>query len=106
MESTFDYPNLKKAVKLLDESNYTEGQLIAYDNYLASVMSWNTTMMHQFDEGKAEGRVEGKAEGIEEGKAQEREKFLAIIYDIKAGISVEEIAQKYQVEVELIERLK
>jgi predicted transposase YdaD len=63
-------------------------------------------MMHQFDEGKAEGRVEGKAEGIEEGKAQEREKFLAIIYDIKAGISVEEIAQKYQVEVELIERLK
>ena len=102
MESTFDYPNLKKAVKLLDESNYTEGQLIAYDNYLASVMSWNTTMMHQFDEGKAEGRVEG----IEEGKAQEREKLFAIIRDLKAGISTEEIARKYQVEVELVERLR
>ena len=56
MESTFEYPNLKKAVKLLDESNYTNGQLIAYDNYLASVLSWNSTMIQQYDNGRAEGK--------------------------------------------------
>jgi predicted transposase/invertase (TIGR01784 family) len=94
MESTFDYPNLKKAVKLLDESNYTEGQLIAYDNYLASVMSWNTTMMHQFDEGKAEGRVE------------EREKILGIIMDLKSGMPPNEVAGKYDVEMELVDMLR
>jgi len=94
MESTFNYPNLKKAVKLLDESNYTEGQLIAYDNYLASIMSWNTTMMHQFDEGKAEGRVE------------EREKILRIIRDLKSGVSTDEVARKYDVEVEFVDMLR
>ena len=94
MESTFDYSYLKKAVKLLDESNYTEGQLIAYDNYLASVMSWNTTMMHQFDEGKAEGRVE------------EREKILGIIKDLKSGMPPDEVARKYDVEMELVDMLR
>ncbi len=110
MEPTFDYPNLKKAVKLLDESNYTEGQLIAYDNYLASIMSWNTTMMHQYDkgriEGKAEGKAEGRAEGIEEGKEEERKKLLAIITDVKNGMPADEVARKYDVEVGLVEMLK
>jgi len=117
MESTFEYPNLKKAVKLLDESNYTNGQLIAYDNYLASVLSWNSTMIQQYDNGRAEGKEEGiaegiakgKEEGIAEGKAkgkeEEWEKILGIIMDLKSGMPVEEIALKYQVEVELVETL-
>jgi flagellar biosynthesis/type III secretory pathway protein FliH len=110
MESKFEYPNLKKAVKLLDESNYTNGQLIAYDNYLASVLSWNSTMIQQYDNGRAEGKAEGKAEGITEGiakgKSEEREKIFGIIMDLKSGMPVEEIALKYQVEVELVETLK
>jgi hypothetical protein len=93
-ESTFEYPNLRKAVKLLDESNYTNGQLIAYDNYLASVLSWNSTMIQQYDNGRAEG------------KAEEREKIFGIIMDLKSGMPVEEIAMKYQVEVELVETLR
>jgi len=94
MEPTFEYPNLKKAVKLLDESNYTEGQLIAYDNYLGSVMSWNTTMMHQFDQGRAEG------------KAEERQLIVNIIQDLKSGMSDEEVARKYGVDLELLAMLK
>ena len=106
MESTFEYPNLKKAVKLLDESNYTNGQLIAYDNYLASVLSWNSTMIQQYDNGRAEGKEEGITEGIAKGKEEEWGKILGIIMDLKSGMPVEEIALKYQVEVELVERLR
>lgn len=94
MEPTFEYPNLKKAVKLLDESNYTEGQLIAYDNYLGSVMSWNTTMIHQYEEGKAEGR------------AEERQKIVSIIKDLKSGMSDDEVAREYGVELEFVRMLK
>jgi len=110
MESTFEYPNLKKAIKLLDESNYTNGQLIAYDNYLASVLSWNSTMIKQFDDGRAEGLAEGKeegiAEGIAKGKEEEREKIFGIIMDLKSGMSSAEVARKYHVEVELVETLR
>jgi predicted transposase/invertase (TIGR01784 family) len=102
MESKFEYPNLKKAVLLLDESNYTEGQLIAYDNYLASIMSWNSTMIHHYDE----GIKDGMAKGIEEGKSQEREQMLSIIRDLKADNSIEEIAAKYQVEENWISTLR
>jgi len=122
MESTFEYPNLKKAVKLLDESNYTNGQLIAYDNYLASVLSWNSTMVKQFDDGRAEGIevgmvegiakgkeegiAEGIAKGIAKGKAVEREKILGIIMDLKSGMPAAEVARKYDVEMELVDTLR
>jgi flagellar biosynthesis/type III secretory pathway protein FliH len=110
MESTFEYPNLKKAVKLLDESNYTNGQLIAYDNYLASVLSWNSTMIQQYDNGRAEGKEEGIAKGIAKGKAkgkeEEWEKILGIIMDLKSGMPSDEVARKYDVELELVLTLK
>ena len=94
MEKNYEYPFIKKAVELLDESNYTEGQLIAYDNYLASIMSWNSTMKHQFDEGIAKGKEEGL------------QLTLSIIRDLKANISIEEIAAKYQVEETLVLTLR
>jgi len=33
-----NYPNLLKAVELLDESNYTPGQLLAYEKYMDGIM--------------------------------------------------------------------
>jgi flagellar biosynthesis/type III secretory pathway protein FliH len=122
IESTFEYPNLKKAVKLLDESNYTNGQLFAYVNYLASELSWNSTMIKQFDDGRAEGKEEGIAEGIAKGKEEgiaegiakgkakvkeeEWEKILGIIMDLKSGMPADEVARKYDVEMELVLTLK
>jgi len=54
-----NYPNLIKAVELLDESNYTPGQLIAYDRYLDGIMTWNTTMTDSYDNGFNEGMDKG-----------------------------------------------
>jgi predicted transposase/invertase (TIGR01784 family) len=59
MNTQYNYPNLKKAVELLDESNYNEGQLVAYDKYLDFIRTWNSSMKLSYDEGReeAENRI-------------------------------------------------
>jgi predicted transposase/invertase (TIGR01784 family) len=106
MEKNYEYPFIKKAVELLDESNYTKGQLYTYDKYLDSIMTWNSVMIHQYEEGMEKGIEKGMAKGFEEGKSQEREQMLSIIRDLKANISIEEIAAKYQVEENWVNTLR
>jgi hypothetical protein len=90
MYTQYNYPNLKKAVELLDESNYTEGQLVAYDKYLDSIRSWNSSMKLSY----------------EEGVIETENRILDILKDLKSGMSVVEIAQKHQVEVSFVEKFK
>jgi predicted transposase/invertase (TIGR01784 family) len=92
MNTQYNYPNLKKAVELLDESNYTEGQLVAYDKYLDSIRSWNSSMKLSYEEGREEGREE------------ERQLILKIINDLREKISVDEISTKYGVKVSFVEQ--
>ena len=88
MNTQYNYPNLKKAVELLDESNYTEGQLVAYDKYLDSIRSWNSSMKLSY----------------EDGREEERQLILKIINDFRQKISVDEISTKYNVEVSFVEQ--
>jgi hypothetical protein len=90
MNTQYNYPNLKKAVELLDESNYTEGQLIAYDNYLDSIRSWNSSMKLSYEVGVAESE----------------NRILAILQDLKSGMSEIDIAKKHQVEVSFVEKFR
>ena len=92
MNTQYNYPNLKKAVELLDESNYTEGQLVAYDKYLDSIRTWNSSMKLSYEEGREEGREE------------ERQLILKIINDLRERISVVDISTKYGVEVSFVEQ--
>jgi predicted transposase/invertase (TIGR01784 family) len=85
MNAPYNYPNLKKAVELLDESNYTEGQLLAYDRYLDSIRSWNSSMKTSYEEG-----------------VQNLEQALK---DLKEGHKIEEVAAKYNFEKSYIEFL-
>ena len=82
-----DYPNLVKAVELLDESNYTPGQLIAYDKYMDSIISWNSTMIESYDDGYEKG-----IKNLE-----------SALSDLKAGISIEEAAIKNNLEKSYLE---
>jgi predicted transposase/invertase (TIGR01784 family) len=102
MEKNYEYPFIKKAVELLDESNYTKGQLYTYDKYLDSIMTWNSVMIHQYEEGMEKGIEKGMAKGKEEGIKL----TLSIIRDLKANISIEEIAAKYQVEENWVNTLR
>jgi predicted transposase/invertase (TIGR01784 family) len=94
MNTQYNYPNLKKAVELLDESNYTEGQLIAYDNYLDSIRSWNSSMKLSYEE------------GVDKGEANAENRILAILQDLRSGMSEVDIAKKHHVEVSFVEKFK
>ncbi len=101
MNAQHNYPNLKKAVELLDESNYTEGQLVAYDRYLDSIRTWNSSMKLSYEEGIDEGRTTGKAEGKVEGA----QNLAQALKDLKAGKSIEEVAEEYNFEIFYIQQL-
>ena len=90
MNTKYNYPNLKKAVELLDESNYTEGQLVAYDKYLDSIRTWNSSMKLSYEEGREEAENQ----------------ILAILQDLKSGMSEVDVAKKHQVEVSFVEKFK
>lgn len=90
MNTEYNYPNLKRAVELLDESNYSEGQLVAYDKYVDSIRSWNSSMKLSY----------------EEGVIETENRILDILKDLKSGMSLDEIAQKHQVEVSFVEKFK
>jgi predicted transposase/invertase (TIGR01784 family) len=94
MNTQYNYPNLKKAVELLDESNYTEGQLVAYDRYLDSIRSWNSSMKYSFEE------------GVDKGAKETEIQILSIIQDLKSGMSVSDIANKHQVEISYVQKFK
>ena len=89
-------------------------------------MTLEMALKEQFQAGKQEGLVEGEAkgreEGLAEGEAKGRKKGLAegrteglnagyensiaVLRDLKNGMSVEQIAQKYQIDVEKVQALQ
>jgi hypothetical protein len=89
------YPNLMKAVEILDRSNFTQAQQIAYDNHLFAVADINQTRIESFDKGYDEGRVEGLAKGRFEGIEEGFDLTLNLIDDLEKGVlSNAELAQK------------
>ena len=104
------YPNLMKAVDLLDRSNFTIAQQIAYDNHLFAVADINQSRMESFDQGYDEGLEKGmntgKIAGIQEGLEKGLQLSIAIYKELHSGIlSVEEIALKYSITVSEVKKL-
>ncbi len=108
------YPNLLKAAELLDESNYTQEQLNAYDRHLLAVYDINMSRIESFDEGFDEGlkrgREEGRQEGSDQGREEGREEGIHLSAPIikellKGELSHEEIAERFSVSVQLVTKL-
>ena len=59
-------PDTAKALKILERSAYTEGQLIAYDRF------WDAVYRERvfYDDGFIKGKIEGRDEGLAEGRAE------------------------------------
>jgi hypothetical protein len=88
------YPNLMKAVEILDRSNFSLEQQIAYDNHLFAVADINQTRIESFDK--------GFEEGLEEGF----DLTLNLIDDLEKGVlSNAELAEKYSKSITVIEKL-
>ena len=96
------YPNLLKAAELLDESNYTQEQLNAYDRHLLAVFDINMSRIESFDEGVDEGLKRGREEGREEGIHL----YVPIIKVLLKGeLSHAQIAEQFFVCVQLVDKL-
>ena len=91
-------PDTAKALKILEKSAYTEGQLIAYDRF------WDAVYRERvfYNDGFKKGEIKGRDEGREEGRTEERQenarkmKSLGISADVIAkvtGLSIEEQAE-------------
>ena len=108
------YPNLMKAVEILDRSNFTLEQQIAYDNHLFAVADINQTRIESYDKGHGEGKEEGLEEGIEIGEVRGIKKGIEeglnlsvpIIKELLRGeLSYEEIANKFSVTVQNVNNI-
>ena len=92
-------PETAKALKLLEKSAYTEGQLIAYDRFWDAVFRERVFYEDGFRKGEADGLAKGLSKGLAKGLAKGRaegrdERTLEIARKMKArGKSVEEIAE-------------
>ena len=100
------YPNLLKAAELLDESNYSQAQLDAYDRHLMAVYDINRSRIESFDKGHEEGREEGVEQGKLAGRLEGLHLSRAIIKELKRGeLSHQEIADKFLVPVDEVKMM-
>jgi len=92
------YPNLMKAAELLDESNYSQAQLDAYDRHLMAVYDINRSRIESYDKGFDEGIDKGIGKGLQLS--------IAIYKDIQVGhLTHKAIALKYSISLEKVKKL-
>ena len=100
-----------KAMKILEKSAYSEGQLHAYQNYWYTVHSERVLE----ESGHAKGLAEGLAEGLEKGRAEgwaegraegEHIKSMAIARNLKQmGMAIADVAKATGLSVDDVEAL-
>ena len=84
-------PDTAKALKILERSAYTEGQLIAYDRFWDAVYRERVFYDDGFRKGEVKGRAEGRVEGRAEGRNEEK---IGIARKLKAdGMAIDIIAK-------------
>lgn len=100
------YPNLLKAVELLDRSNFTVEQQIAYDRHWFAVADINQTRIDSFDKGYDEGFEKGEEQGKLQGRLDGLVLSRAIYKELRKGeLSHEEIAFKFSIPVEEVKSM-
>lgn len=71
-EELTNVPEVNKAVKQLEVSAYTIGQLRGYERFWDAVSTARTTISSAFKEGVKKGLEEARKEGWEKGREEER----------------------------------
>ena len=110
-EELLQNPEIHKAVTQLEESAFTEGQLLGYEKFWDMVSTAKMQISSSRREGIEEGREKGRQEGFEEGrkkgieKGQQEERFSNARGFKRMGVSVEIIAQVTGLSAAEIEKL-
>ena len=72
-----DNPEIHQAVMQIEESAFSDAQLLGYDEFWDAVRVESALVSDALKEGLAEGRAKGLAEGLAEGRAEGRAEGLA-----------------------------
>jgi predicted transposase/invertase (TIGR01784 family) len=101
-----EFNEIRDALDIVNASKYTEGQINAMEKYLDEVRSYHSGISYAKKEGIKEGveiDIEKGVEiGIEKGLETAYKNMVNIIIDIKAGISLDQIALKYNIEYQSV----
>lgn len=110
-EELLNNPEISKAVTQLEESAFSEAQLLGYDRFWDMVstakMQISSSRREAMEKGLAEGRAKGLAEGRAEGRAegQQAERLKNAGNLKRLGVATEIIAQATGLTTEEIEQL-
>ena len=104
------YPNLLEAAELLDESNYTQEQLNAYDRHLLAVYDINMSRIESFDEGFEVGLQRGIEKGIKQAREERviegfRLYFPIIKVLLKGELTHAQIEERFSVSFDFVAKL-
>ena len=103
-QELLDNPDISKALTVVEESAYTDEQLLGYDKFWDIIRTERTIFNSAVRRGREKGFAEGRAEGFAEG---EREKALAIAWKMKEkGLPPEDIRDMTGLTIEEIGRLQ
>lgn len=101
-----EFNEIRDALDIVNASQYTEGQINAMEKYLDEVRSYHSGISYAKKEGIEEGveiGIERGVEiGIEKGLETAYKSMVNIIIDIKASVSLDQIALKYNIDFQSI----
>ncbi|WP_353271058.1 Rpn family recombination-promoting nuclease/putative transposase [Wolbachia endosymbiont (group A) of Alloplasta piceator] len=99
---------IKKAYEELNRFNWSEKEFIAYEQEIKRILDEQAVLAQKLDDATAKGREEGREEGIQIGheKGRKAEKIEVAKNSLKAGVSIDVIAQITGLSIDEIQKLR
>ncbi|WP_264374191.1 Rpn family recombination-promoting nuclease/putative transposase [Wolbachia endosymbiont (group A) of Sphecodes ephippius] len=99
---------IKKAYEELNRFNWSEKEFIAYEQEIKRILDEQAVLAQKLDDATEKGREEGKEEGIQIGheKGRKAEKIEVAKNSLKAGVSIDVIAQITGLSIDEIQKLR
>ena len=97
-----EFNEIREALDIVNASQYTEAQINGMEKYLDEVRSYHSGIAYAKNEGIQEGVEIGMAKGIEKGLEEAYANMVNIIIDIKNGLSLDDLASKYNIDYQAI----
>jgi len=96
------FNEISEAIEVLETKNFTPEQIRGYELYIDNMRSYVTNM----SEARREGIEQGIDQGKKDGKAEGLQLSVLILEELKVGIQSSVIAEKYNIDIAMVEQLK
>ena len=100
------FNEISEAIEVLETKNFTPEQIRGYELYLDNMRVYVTNMSEARREGMEMGMEQGMEKGQKEGKTEGLQLSILILDELKAGIQSSVIAEKYCIDIAMVEQLR